>query len=226
MPRVLLILLLVMPMADLYSQVRLQNYSTKINDTCWRVDYYVLLGPLQRIESFLDKKRKIANGRFAFYDESGLADSTGYYTNGRRQGTWYYYNDKGKVYLTREYNRGRVVSEKQHEQETAGQSGAVVAGEVESEFKESQRGWQRYLNRNLRYPRDAIMRQIQGQVQIAFVVDTAGAVKESWVFKSVERSLDEESMRLMVNSPAWTPATKDGNKVKSYKIQPIVYRVQ
>ena len=225
-PRFLFTLLLLLALTNLYSQVHLKDYSTKVNDTCWRVDYYVPLGPLAKIESYKDRKRTIPHGRFAFYNEQGSADSAGFLANGLRNGTWYYFNEKGKVYLSREYSMGNMVSEKKHEEKPKAKEEPIKEGEKEAEFEGGSAGWQRYLNRNLRYPRDAIFARIQGEVRIAFVVAANGSVQDIWVFKSVERSLDQESVRLIEDSPLWTPAEKDGHRVKSYKIQPIRYRVQ
>lgn len=225
-PRFLFALLLLLAVTNLYSQVRLKDYSTKVNDTCWRVDYYIPSGPLAKIESYRDRKRTIPHGRFAFYNEQGSADSAGFLANGLRNGTWYYFNDKGKVYLSIEYSMGNMVSEKKYEVESKAKKEPLKEGEKESEFEGGPAGWQRYLNRNLRYPREAIVARIQGEVRIAFYVDTLGAVNDVWVFKSVERSLDQESARMMIESPQWIPAVQDGRPVKSYKIQPIRFRLQ
>lgn len=226
-PRLLFISLLLLAVTNLYSQNHLKDYSTKVNDTCWRMDYYVPAGPLSKVESYKDKKKTIAHGRFVFYDEKGFADSAGLYINGLRNGTWKYYNNKGKVMLSREYEGGIMVSEKMHEEEPeAGKDKRLKEGEVESEFEGGLKGWQQYLNRNLRYPREAIMPRIQGEVRIAFMVSAVGAVQDIWVLKSIERSLDKESVRLLEDSPNWIPAEQDGQRVKSYKIQPIRYRTQ
>jgi protein TonB len=80
--------------------------------------------------------------------------------------------------------------------------------------------------KNLRYPREAFTAGIQGEVRVAFVVSAVGAVQDIWINKSIDRSLDKESARLLEDSPNWIPAEQDGHRVKSYKIQPIRYKVQ
>lgn len=224
--QLLFTILFVMAATNLHSQVHLSDYSTKVSDTCWRVDYYVPAGPLSKVESYKDRKKTIAHGRFAFYDEKGYADSTGFYINGLRNGTWYYYNNKGKVLLSREYENGIMVSEKKHEEEPEGKDKSLKPGELESEFEGGLKGWQQYLMKNLRYPREAMIGGIQGEVRVAFVVSAMGAVQDVWIHKSIDRSLDKESARLLEDSPNWIPAEQDGHRVKSYKIQPIRYRTQ
>ena len=226
-PFLSLMSLLLLAATNLHSQGRLKDYSTKINDTCWRVEYYNPSGPLYKMETYKDKKKKQPHGRFAFYDANGMADSSGYYIDGLRQGTWNYFNDKGKVYLSKEYSQGNVLSEKEHEELPEGLKEAPLKpGEVESAFAGGSKGWQQYLNKNLRYPREAFMSGIQGEVRTMFVINKEGMVEDLWVFKSVAHSLDEESQRLIADSPKWTPAFQDGRIVKSYKLQPIRYRLQ
>jgi len=224
--QLLFTILLVMAITNLYSQVNLSDYSTKVSDTCWRVDYYMPAGPLNKVEAYKDRKKTIAHGRFVYYDEKGFADSTGYFINGQRNGTWYYYNNKGKVVLSKEYENGMVLSEKKHEEEPEGKDKPLKPGEIESEFEGGLKGWQQYLLRNLRYPREAYSVGIQGEVRVAFLVSAVGAVQDIWIHKSIDRSLDKESLRLLEDSPNWIPAEQDGRRVKSYKIQPIRYRVQ
>jgi protein TonB len=220
-------LLILLTATNLHSQVHLKDYSTKINDTCWRIEYYNPGGPLYRIETYKDKKKKQAYGRFAFYDENGRADSSGWYVNGLREGSWTYFDDEGKAYLTKEYSQGAVVSEKTHEKLPEGLKEAPLKpGEIESAFVGGSKGWQQYLNKNLRYPREAFTGGTQGEVKLMFVVNKEGLVEDLWVFKSVAHSLDEESQRLIADSPKWTPAFQDGRIVKSYKLQPIRYRLQ
>src|SRR5688572_8448 len=110
--RRLFIPILLLTVTNLYSQNHLKDYTYKISDSCWRIAYYMPLGPLSRMESYKDKKKTIAHGRFAFYDERGWTDSTGFFADGLRDGTWYYYANNGKLYLSREYSEGKMVSEK------------------------------------------------------------------------------------------------------------------
>lgn len=226
MIRSLLILIgLLAAVSDLHSQDRLKDYTFRLKDTGWRVCYYVSAGPLAKIESYKDKKKTMAHGRFAWYDEYGIVDSTGFFIDGQRDGMWFYYNDKFKVIRKRDYAAGVLTSEKEYPEEPATKKDTThKEGEVESQFEGGLRGWQYYLTRNLRYPIDALKAGMQGTVRIAFAVDKQGEISDPWVFKSVCYSIDEEALRLIVKSPRWEPAIKDGERVKSYKIQPITFR--
>jgi protein TonB len=100
------------------------------------------------------------------------------------------------------------------------------SAEKESEFPGGVSRWLRYLNKNLKYPDRAINSKIDGQVRVCFIVDKEGNVIDPFIAKSVEWSLDDESVAIIKASGQWTPAIQFGKIVKSYKLQPIVYRLE
>ncbi len=97
--------------------------------------------------------------------------------------------------------------------------------EIESEYPGGPAAWQRYLNRNLRYPQDAIDNEIQGTVVVQFIVDKEGVVSEVQAI-SGPKELQDEAVRVIKKSGKWTPAVQNGRQVKSYKKQPIVFRLE
>ena len=97
--------------------------------------------------------------------------------------------------------------------------------EIESEYPGGASAWQRYLNKNLRYPQDAIDNEIQGTVVVQFIVDKAGVVSEVEAI-SGPNELRDEAVRVIKKSGQWTPAVQNGRQVKSYKKQPIVFRLE
>ena len=97
--------------------------------------------------------------------------------------------------------------------------------EIESEYPGGASAWQRYLNKNLRYPQDAIDNDIQGTVVVQFIVDKGGVVSEVEAI-SGPQELRDEAVRVIRKSGQWTPAVQNGRQVKSYKKQPIVFRLE
>ncbi len=57
--------------------------------------------------------------------------------------------------------------------------------EIESEYPGGMTAWQRFLNRNLRYPQEAVDQNVEGFVTVQFIVDKEGNVSE---VEAVERS--------------------------------------
>lgn len=97
--------------------------------------------------------------------------------------------------------------------------------EIESSYPGGTGAWQRYLYKTLRYPQDAIDNEVQGAVVVQFIVDKAGVVSDVEAI-SGPQELRDEAVRVIKRSGKWTPAIQNGRKVKSYKKQPIVFRLE
>ncbi|HXD79113.1 MAG TPA: TonB family protein [Puia sp.] len=99
--------------------------------------------------------------------------------------------------------------------------------EIESEFPGGAQAWLRYLNKNLRYPDDAVNNEIQGTVVVQFIVDKEGNVSDVQAISGPDQGgLREEAVRVIKKSGKWTPAVQNGRQVKSYKKQPIVFKLE
>lgn len=97
--------------------------------------------------------------------------------------------------------------------------------EIESEFPGGTSAWMRYLNKSLRYPQDAIDNEIQGTIVVQFIVDKEGNVSDVEAVSGAPE-LRDEAVRVIKKSGKWTPAVQNGRQVKSYKKQPIVFRLE
>ena len=97
--------------------------------------------------------------------------------------------------------------------------------EIESDYPGGTAAWQRYLQKNLVYPEEAQNNEVQGQVVVKFIVDKEGKVSDVEAI-SGPNELREEAMRVIRKSGSWTPAVQNGRKVKSYKSQPINFRLE
>jgi len=99
-----------------------------------------------------------------------------------------------------------------------------VKVEIESEYPGGLNAWQRFLNKNLHYPQQAIDQEIQGFVMVQFIVDREGNVSEVQAVSGPDE-LRAEAVRVIKKSGKWTPAIQNGRPVKSYKRQPIGFRL-
>ena len=209
-------------------EVKSATYFTRvryINDTCWQHSNYKVGGPMVVMEQYKDPEGKIPHGRFAFMTPSGRIDSTGYIAAGVLNGTWYFFSDSSKMIMKKEYEFGKLISVWKAQEEEPSKATDDKDGE-ESMFPGANGAWVRYLIKNMKYPASAVSKKIQGQVIVGFAVDTLGQTTETLLVKSVEFSLDDEALRLINESPKWVPANKQGVEVKSYKMQPIEFRLQ
>lgn len=104
--------------------------------------------------------------------------------------------------------------------------GTFTKVEIESSYPTGLAGWARYLNKNLHYPDEAINNEIQGVVVVRFIVDKDGNVSDVEAISGPESGgVREEAVRVIKKSGKWTPAQQNGRQVKSYKSQPVVFKI-
>lgn len=85
---------------------------------------------------------------------------------------------------------------------------------------------QKWVYPYLKYPQSAIRDGIQGVVQVNFIVDKSGAVRDVKVIKSVDPDLDDEAVRVVSASPKWKPARLHGEKVNCSMTIGVEFRLQ
>ncbi len=202
----------------------------KMDSANWQWDYYYTWGPLVKSTTYADHDGTIKNGRFCIYNTKGNLDSTGIYDHGKKNGSFYklrtYSKDSIVFVWQSDYLNDSLVKSVDLLAEGGKNKKSDTAGEKESEFPGGIEQWQRYLSKNLNYPERAVNKEIQGQVRICFMVDKEGNVSDPYIQKSVEYSLDQETIRIIKNSGRWDPAQTDGVPVNSYKIQPLNFRLE
>jgi protein TonB len=198
----------------------------QMNDTCWQWDYYNFRGPLVKIEQYRDKGGIELDGVDYFYNERGWVDSTSTYKRGKKNGDFVKMSGdslKPKTkYVYKDDSLVEVVDCSKPDKDSA----VKYKDEKESEYPGGLTQWGRYLHKNLKYPDRAVNLNIDGEVRVLFLVDVEGLVQKPYIAKSVECSLDEESLRIIRGSGKWTPGFQNGKLVKTYKIQPIVFRLK
>jgi protein TonB len=196
----------------------------------WQWDYYYTWGSLVKSTRYADHDGTIADGRFCRYNSKGDLDSTGVFDHGKKNGSFFkfktYPGDSIVTVWQNDYLEDSLI--KSIDLLAVRQKNQTVDSikEKESEYPGGMSQWQRYLMKNIQYPERAQKKEIQGQVKIIFKVDKEGNITDPYVLKSIEYSLDQESLRLIILSGKWDPSTKDGISVNSYKIQPLNYRLE
>lgn len=84
-----------------------------------------------------------------------------------------------------------------------------------AEFRGGPDKWTEFLSSNIKYPRQAHEAGIEGHVFLSFIVGKKGKVYDVAVIKSPGDLLSKEATRVLMLSPKWIPARKDGKKVLS-----------
>lgn len=84
----------------------------------------------------------------------------------------------------------------------------------------------KYVQKNLKYPQSALENGDAGRVIVSFVVDTEGKVRDAKVLRGVTEALDAEALRVISNSPDWTPAKQDGKNVAVTYSIPVTFAIK
>jgi TonB family protein len=214
----------------------------------WQVTDHYMSGKVQMTGAYSDDSSKIKQGEFIWYDNTGLVlhrasykDNkengketytysnkktmmTGNYKDGQMDGEWIGYYQNGQVAGDVVYDNGKQVSGTFYNDD--GSKNKKIKEFIrESEYPGGTAQWLRFLTKTLRYPENAWKNKIEGTVVVQFIVDEEGNPVDLKVIKSVNAELDAEAVRVISGSKDWVPAVYGGRFVKSYKKQPIVFKL-
>ena len=105
----------------------------------------------------------------------------------------------------------------------------AVEGDVLSEVdqvavpQDGKAGLFSYILENLKYPDQAKKAGVEGKVYIEFIVANNGEVKDAKVLRGIGAGCDKEALRVVANSPNWTPAVHEGKTVNMKMVLPITF---
>jgi protein TonB len=83
-----------------------------------------------------------------------------------------------------------------------------------------------WVEKSLVYPPVAAENGIFGKVIVQFAVNSKGDVVDAKVLRSVDPSLDKETIRVINMSPKWVPAKQGGRAVKQQFVIPVSFVLQ
>ncbi len=86
--------------------------------------------------------------------------------------------------------------------------------------------FRQWIQENLRYPQRAAEAGLSGTVIVQFVVEADGSISNVEVVRGVDRSLDEEAVRVIENSPRWEPGYQRDDPVRVRFTFPISFVLQ
>ena len=83
-----------------------------------------------------------------------------------------------------------------------------------------------WVNQRLQYPAEAKKQKLQGRVTLQFTVEKDGSVTGVKVLRGIHPILDDEAVRIVSQSPKWTPGYKDGEPARVIYNFPIVFQLK
>lgn len=85
----------------------------------------------------------------------------------------------------------------------------------------------KYLEDNLKYPKQALSANVQGTVYTVLYVDEAGAIVDArFPGKRLGYGLEEEVARVLKTMPKWEPGSYNDAKVKSKFVLPVKFEIK
>jgi periplasmic protein TonB len=121
-----------------------------------------------------------------------------------------------------EVNKGGHGSELLSSDVGSGEGDAYFLVEVMPSFKggglDKFREW---IIKRTNYPQEAVDKKIKGTVFLSFVVEKDGAVSNVNIVKGVNPLLDNEAMKVISESPKWTPGLQRGLPVRVRYLIPV-----
>lgn len=92
------------------------------------------------------------------------------------------------------------------------------------EFKGGVSAFTKFLNKNIKYPKQALQDHTERTVILTFVVEKDGTLSGLTILRSVSPEINQEALRVMGISPPWTPGTQNGKPVRVQFSIPIGFR--
>ena len=84
----------------------------------------------------------------------------------------------------------------------------------------------KYVAQNVVYPESCRQSKIEGRVTLAFTVTETGKVADIKIQRSVNDDLDREAVRVIAQSPLWTPGRDENGKVVPVKYTfPVIFKL-
>jgi periplasmic protein TonB len=80
-----------------------------------------------------------------------------------------------------------------------------------------------WVQKNLIYPQLALDNNIFGKVIIQFAINSKGELVDIKLLRSIDKSIDEETIRVLKMSPKWVPAKQGGTPTKQLFTMPVSF---
>lgn len=106
-------------------------------------------------------------------------------------------------------------------EETRDPDAALMMADEMPGFPGGEEELARFINAEIKYPREAIKRDIEGVVHLSFIVEKDGSITEPTVLRTIGGGCSEEALRVVRAMPRWNPGRQNGEVVRARCNLPI-----
>lgn len=160
------------------------------------------------------------NGKWIKYNENFTQFITGNITNGKEEGEWVGVT-ADSVKFTQQYSKGEFKGGDVYLK--TGKPFHFTQLDVQPGFVGGPDALNRYLSKNIKYPKEASKNDVKGRVILTFVVDGSGTVTDAKILRGIGSGCDEEALRVINASPTWNPGIQNGMPVRVQYSIPIAF---
>lgn len=165
---------------------------------------------LKMVGRYTDASFTEPTGVFTFYHRNGQKESEGRYCDGKKCGVWQRWDADGNRRSDRVYPE---------------EVSKVLISEPAT-FPGGYEAMAAFLATNIRYPDEAIAKNITGRVKISFRIDEGGLVRDVEVIERNAPLISQAALECIYEMPIWKPATKNGMQISSTFILPIDFAIE
>ena len=97
--------------------------------------------------------------------------------------------------------------------------------EENAQFPGGDEACMKWLQDHIKYPQICIEQNVQGRVQVSFVVNRDGSIVDVKVLRSPDPNLSKEAERVVKMMPKWKPAKQNNKTVRSRFNLPVNFRL-
>jgi TonB family protein len=155
--------------------------------------------------------------------EDGNISYAGYMVNDKHHGKWQYFHHNGQPSAWIMQSNGIVLKAEYFEEGGKPLKDTSMVNRPAS-FPGGQAAWTKYLQKNLHWPKGlAFSTSASVTVGVRFWVDEDGQVTDAEIYNPFHEAFDKIALRIIKNSPKWSPAILHNRKVRVEKRQPISF---
>jgi TonB family protein len=212
------------PFEEWYSEGILYQKGNRTGDVYWGHFIQNFADGSLKMEADIDKS---GNGTgIETLAKAGLKGK-GEMSGGKQFGAWVYEDQTGQKMMEVVYNeKGLIDKETCFDANGNPITDKPCISDRRPDFPGGETGWQQFLQKNLTYPKAARKAEVQGIVQVKFLVKEDGSISNIKIIQSPDAELSAEALRVMKLSPKWTPAIEFNNTVPFTHIQNITFQLK
>lgn len=225
----------------LHDSLGFKIYRIKTNSACEN-DYYGFLNSTkglnsisgsmvlyfnnQQIKSKGNYLNGLLEGEWIEYYDNGRIDNQGIFVKGKKNGVWFWYFKNGQISSKEKYEMDKLISVEMYDS-----LGLQIINPDKVDrlllFKKSDKdmnGFREYVASKIKLPESVVERNFS-RVVVQFCIDEDGHLINEQVL-GIDKSLNEEVLRVLRLCDKWIPAIQHNRKVKMSISFPMTFVVQ